>query len=106
MIAHRALTELDDILTLINWQSIEKPLTDLHISKKGECAYPPLMMFKVLLLQSGHSLSDPQLEQQLARDLLIRHFVGISLKTRIVDHASLCCFRLMATSQSLVYPTN
>jgi IS5 family transposase len=89
LIEHRALTELNDILTLINWQSIEKPLTDLHSSKKGERAYPPLMMFKALLLQSGYNLSDPQLAQQLARDLLFRRFVGISPDTRIADYTSL-----------------
>jgi IS5 family transposase len=93
LIEHRALTELDDILTLINWQSIEKHLADLHSSKKGERAYPPLMMFKALLLQSWYNLSDPQLEQQLARDLLFRRFVGISLDTPSPDHTSLWRFR-------------
>ena len=93
LIEHRALTELDDILTLINWQSIEKHLADLHTSRKGERAYPPLMIFKALLLQSWYKLSDPQLEQQLARDLLFRRFVGISLDTPIPDHTSLWRFR-------------
>ena len=51
------------------------------------------MLFKALLLQSGYHLSDPQLEQQLARDLLFRRFVGISLDTPIPDHTSLWRFR-------------
>ena len=93
LIEHRALTELDDILTLINWPSIEKHLADLHSSKKGERAYPPLMMFKALLLQSWYNLSDPQLEQQLARDLLFRRFVGISLDAPVPDHTSIWRFR-------------
>lgn len=84
LIQHKALTELDDILKLIKWQNIEKYLVDLHNSKKGERAYPPLMMFKALLLQSWYNLSDQQLESQLARDLLFRRFVGIGLDDSIL----------------------
>ena len=36
-------------------------------------------MFKALLLQSWYHLSDPQLEKQLARDLLFRRFVELDL---------------------------
>ena len=79
LVQHKALTELDDILKLIKWDSIEKHLVGLHNSKQGERAYPPLMMFKALLLQSWYNLSDTQLERQLARDWLFRRFVGIGL---------------------------
>jgi IS5 family transposase len=87
LIQHKALTELDDILKMIKWQNIEKYLVDLHNSKKGERAYPPLMMFKALLLQSWYNLSDQQLESQLARDLLFRRFVGIGLDDSVPDHS-------------------
>jgi IS5 family transposase len=93
LIQHKALTELDDILKMIKWQNIEKYLVDLHNSKKGERAYPPLMMFKALLLQSWYNLSDQQLESQLARDLLFRRFVGIGLDDSVPDHSSIWRFR-------------
>jgi transposase, IS5 family len=93
LIQHKALTELDDILKMIKWQNIEKHLVDLHSSKKGERAYPPLMMFKALLLQSWYNLSDQQLESQLARDLLFRRFVGIGLDDAVPDHSSIWRFR-------------
>lgn len=35
LIEHTALTELDGILTLINWNAIEAKLSDLHTSKRG-----------------------------------------------------------------------
>ncbi len=92
-IQHKALTELDGILTMIKWQNIEQYLVDLHSSKKGARAYPPLMMFKALLLQSWYNLSDQQLESQLARDLLFRRFVGIGLDDSVPDHSSLWRFR-------------
>ena len=70
MSEHDALKELDDINALINWKSIEQHLTQIHSKTRGERAWPPLMMFKVLLLQSWYNLSDPTTEKQLARDLL------------------------------------
>jgi len=93
LIQHKALTELDDIHKLVKWENIEKHLSDLYSSKKGERAYPPLMMFKALLLQSWYNLSDTQLENQLARDLMFRRFVGIGLDDAVPDHSSLWRFR-------------
>ena len=59
LIEHEALKELDDVHELINWSRIESLLTGLHSSPLGEKAWPPLMMFKALLLQSWYALSDP-----------------------------------------------
>jgi apolipoprotein N-acyltransferase len=36
-------------------------------SKTGASAYPPIMMFKVLILQAWYALSDEALEKQIAR---------------------------------------
>lgn len=90
---HSALKELDDVHALIDWNRIEYLLADVHANKKGEQAWPPLMMFKAMLLQSWYNLSDPQLEKQLARDLLFRRFVGLSLADTVPDHSTLWRFR-------------
>lgn len=90
---HEALKELDEVHGLIDWNRIEGMLKDVYSSKKGEQAWPPLMMFKALLLQSWYNLSDPQLEKQLARDLMFRRFVGLSLADRVPDHSTLWRFR-------------
>lgn len=92
-VEHDALTELDDVHELIDWQRIEVLLSRIHSSHRGEKAWPPLLMFKALLLQSWYNLSDPQLEKQLARDLLFRRFVGLSLSTGVPDHSTLWRFR-------------
>ncbi len=63
LIDHDALKELDDVHELIDWSRLEKQLAELHSSARGEKAWPPLMMFKALLLQSWYSLSDPALEK-------------------------------------------
>jgi IS5 family transposase len=93
LIEHKALTELDDVHELINWERIEILLKDIHSSPRGEQAWPPLLMFKALLLQSWYTLSDPQLEKQLARDLLFRRFVGLSLSESVPDHSTFWRFR-------------
>ena len=41
------------------------------------------MMFKVLLLQAWYNLSDPAMEKLLARDLLFRRFVQLSLNASV-----------------------
>lgn len=90
---HKALTELDDVHDLIDWDRIESMLSCIHANKKGEQAWPPLVMFKAMLLQSWYNLSDPHLEKQLARDLLFRRFVGLSVADSVPDHSTLWRFR-------------
>ena len=51
------------------------------------------MMFKALLLQAWYGLSDPGLEKQLARDLLFRRFIDLSLSESVPDHSTFWRFR-------------
>ena len=68
-------------------------MADIHSKRRGELAWPPLKMFKALLLQSWYGLSDPQLEKQIARDFLFRRFIGLSLAESVPDHSTLWRFR-------------
>ena len=90
---HDALTELDDIQNLIDWKRIERQLSTIHNNPMGEKAWPPLVMFKILLLQAWYRLSDPACEKQLVRDLLFRRFVGLSLQDAVPDHSTIWRFR-------------
>ena len=96
---HEALTELDDVNEMIDWQAIEHLLCDLHAKRRGDAAWPPLFMFKALLLQSWYNLSDPRLERLLVRDLLFRRFVGLSLADSGADHSSIWRFRQLPESR-------
>ncbi|MDP0588347.1 MAG: hypothetical protein QS748_03795 [Candidatus Endonucleobacter bathymodioli] len=49
-IDHDAVKELDSVHELIDWARLEHHLKDIHSSARGEKAWPPLMMFKELLL--------------------------------------------------------
>ena len=59
----------------------------------GRPAYPSLLMFKVLLLQSLYGLSDAEMEEALGDRLSFRRFVGLSLTDAVPDHTTICRFR-------------
>lgn len=98
---HSAVEELDDVHELINWTRIENLLKGIHTKVQGEKAWPPLMMYKALLLQSWYGLSDPALEKQLARDLLFRRFVSLGLSERVPDHSTFWRFRNLLEEMKL-----
>ena len=98
---HKALEELDDVSALIDWPEIETALNSIHNKQRGVRAWPPLMMFKALLLQSWYGLSDPALEKQLARDLLFRRFAGLNLSDGVPDHSTLWRFRNLLEQSGL-----
>lgn len=102
LVDHAALHELDDVNALIDWSRLEGLLSGIHNRSKGEQAWPPLFMFKALLLQSWYKLSDPGLEKQLARDLLFRRFVGLDIAESVPDHSTIWRFRQLLEADSLM----
>jgi len=91
--SHELLEEFDTVSELIDWQTIESLLSPICNSKVGKKAYPPLVLFKAVLLQKWHNLSDVQLEKQLVRDLLFKRFTGLSLNDPTPDHSTISRFR-------------
>lgn len=81
------------IAELVDWASLEKQLGWPHSSAVGEKAYPPLVMLKVLLLQSWYELSDPEMEAALDDRLSFRRFAGLSLEDAVPDHSTIWRFR-------------
>ncbi len=63
---------LDRINRTVNWASIEKLLSIIHNAKRGPKSYPPLLVFKALLVQTWYNLSDYQLEEALDDRLSFR----------------------------------
>lgn len=102
LIEHDAVKELDSVHDLIDWSRLEPLLADIHSSARGEKSWPPLMMFKALLLQSWYRLSDPALEKQLARDLLFRRFVQLDISELVPDHSTFWRFRQKLDKLSLM----
>jgi len=92
----------DEVHELIDWARLEKLLSGVHANRTDEKAWPPLMMFKALLLQSWYRLSDPGLEKQLARDLLFRRLIGRDLSESVADQSTLWRFRQKLEGGSLL----
>ena len=89
---------LDDVHHLIDWRPLEKILRKKYrkvASADGRPAYPPLPMFKLLLLQRWYGLSDPGLEDALYDRISFIRFSGFSLGSSLPDHSTICRFRNM-----------
>jgi len=104
VVEHKSLSELDDVHNIIFWPEIEQTLSSLYSSVRGAPAYPPLMMFKILILQAWYNLSDEALEKQIARDLMFRRFIDLSLSESVPDHSSIWRFRQLLNTQGLLEP--
>lgn len=96
-----ATTGLDQISGLVDWAEVAALLGGLRSGSLGAPAYPALMLFKALLLQQWHGLSDPELEGALKDRLSFRRFLGASLSERLPDHSSLWRFREQLAASGL-----
>lgn len=77
----------------IGWGAVERALLGLKPGRMGPPAYPPLLMFKALLLQQWYGLSDPGLEEALCDRFSFRRFVGLAADQAAPDHSTLWRFR-------------
>jgi transposase, IS5 family len=90
------------ISELVEWPPFERLLVGIHGAAKGEAAYPPLMMFKVLLLQRWYGLSDPQMEEALFDRISFLSFVGLSSEDETPDHTTIWRFRQKLAKDGLI----
>ena len=67
----------------------------------GHPAWPALVLFKGLLLQSLYGLSERELEEALADRLSFRRFAGLGLEETIPDHTVFNRFRNALIAQGL-----
>jgi transposase, IS5 family len=86
-------SRLGRLAGLVKWYRFEKLLKRLSDDGPGRPAYPPLVMFKALLLQSLYGLSDAELEEAIADRLSFRCFIGLAFEDAVPDHTTLCRFR-------------
>ena len=69
---------LDRLVGLVRWYRFEKLLAGLRDGGPGRAAWPPLLLFKALLVGSLYGLSERELEEALGDRLSFRRFVGLS----------------------------
>lgn len=93
---------LDRLAGLVKWYRLEQILAKQRHDGPGRPAYPPLVMFKALLLQSLYGLSDAELEDALLDRLSFRRFVGLGLEDTVPDSTTLCRFRNLLVGAGLL----
>lgn len=74
----RSASSLDGLSGMLGWDEIAALLGGIHSNAKGEAAWPPLAMFKALLLSIWYDLSDVKLAEALDDRASFRRFCGFS----------------------------
>ena len=93
LLDHPALSALDDIEAVIDWEALV-PLLPQGKGDTGRLGYPALTLFRALLLGLWHNLSDVKLEAQLARDLMFRKFCRLELDGGVPQTSTIGRFRI------------
>lgn len=87
---------LKQIGALIDWEAVTNVLEKHYPtgqSGQGRKAYPPLVLFKMTLLQTWYNLSDYGVEEQVNDSLSCMRFCGLHLEDEVPDHSVVCRFR-------------
>jgi transposase, IS5 family len=72
---------------------LERAVPRSDRAKGGRPAYDHVLMFKILVLQSAHTLSDERTEYLIRDRLSFMRFLGLSLTSRVPDANSIWNFR-------------
>jgi transposase, IS5 family len=93
------VSSLEKLLALIDWSPVVTLLVPVHASAKGQAAWPPLPMFKVLLLSVWYDLSDVKLAEALDDRASFRRFCGFCGTEPVPERTAFVRFRraLVAT---------
>lgn len=98
-------TPTNDFLERLNrtldWRPIEAALHGMYPATTGRPPCPPLVLFKMSLLQHCYGLSDPQCEELVQDRLSWRRFVGLGLQDKVPDETTLVRFRARLVEHGL-----
>jgi IS5 family transposase len=94
-------SSLDELLTLIDWMPIDDALKGISCAAKGEPAWPPLALFKGMLLSIWYDLSDVKLSEALDDRASFRRFCGFSLSEHTPERTTFVRFRKALVAHDL-----
>jgi IS5 family transposase len=96
---------LERLNTVILWDIFSPILQKIENEDKksnaGAKPYPPLLMFKILILQRYYNLSDQQIEYQILDRLSFCRFLGLTLHDRVPDEKTVWDFKERLTRLEL-----
>ena len=104
------LTEMGDPLVgleaQIDWEAFRSDLNRVHVkARKSNAGAKPIdvvLMFKILVLQQLHNLSDDRIEYQIRDRLSFMRFLGLQLEDKVPDAKTVWLFRERLKAMNLV----
>jgi IS5 family transposase len=100
-VGSRSASSLDELDGLIDWRPIAALLSEIYPATKGEPAWPPLAMFKALLLSVWYDLSDVKLAEALDDRASFRRFCGFSRNEATPERTAFVRYRRMLVAHGL-----
>ena len=98
--AQRA-TSLDEMSILIDWAEVDGLLVGIYAAARGELGWPPLALFKALLLATWHDLSDVKLADAIEDRASFRRFCGFSTFEPTPERTAFVRFRAELVGRGL-----
>lgn len=100
----RVVSALDDLAGLIDWAPVDQALVVISCAAKGEPAWPPLALFKAMLLSIWYDLSDVKLAEALDDRASFRRFCGFSRSEPTPERTAFVRFRRSLVTHCLDKP--
>jgi IS5 family transposase len=97
----KSVSTLDALSKVIDWAPTDQRLTMISSAAKGEPAWPPLALFKALLLAVWYDLSDVKLAEALDDRSSFRRFCGFSRSEPAPERTAFVRFRKALVAQGL-----
>jgi IS5 family transposase len=101
---YRPRSSLDELSNLIDWTAIERHVSLISCAAKGEPAWPPLALFKAMLLAVWYDLSDVKLAEALDDRASFRRFCGFSASEPTPERTAFVRFRKALVDHKLDKP--
>jgi transposase, IS5 family len=102
---NRSLKNMEKLDKAIEWSRVDAILMNHYTvgtSGEGADAYPPLLLFKCMLLQKWfHIDSDPELENQINDRLSFKKFLHLALSKPSPDHSTFSRFRSRLSKEAI-----
>jgi IS5 family transposase len=103
---NRSLIFLNKINSTIDWYPVQEMLIKFYPlgkSNVGERPYPPLLLFKCMLLQKWFQIkSDPELESQINDRISFKSFLKLPMDYPSPDHSTFSRFRKRLSKEAMI----
>jgi IS5 family transposase len=97
----RSASSLAELAALIDWAEIDRHLIGISAAAKGEPGWPPLALFRGLLLATWYDLSDIKLAEALDDRTSFRRFCGFAAHEPTPERTASVRFRRALAERGL-----